>query len=76
MTTQVIQEAPIGPAGMLFTTKGFMPECLLTKKQIVEEYDDATVTANEFYIGAELVRRDVDLALKSKAIFDIQAKEF
>lgn len=75
MNTTTLQQAPIGPPCTLFTTRGFVPEALLSKQVVVEEYPDATVTAHEFYIGAELVRRDVNLALKPKALFDLQAKE-
>lgn len=62
MTTQVIH-----------TTKGDLPLSELIHKQVVEEYEDATVTAQEYYLGEELVRRDVHVALKGKELPMAQA---
>lgn len=45
----------------VFTKNGLMERAELTVKDIVEEHDNARVTATEWYAGAELVRRDVNV---------------
>lgn len=58
---------------MIYTTKGDMPIADLLHKEVVEDYEDATVTAQEYYLGEELVRRDVHVALKGKELSMAQA---
>lgn len=61
--------------GFIFTTLGAVEEVLLEKKVIVEDFDEATSTATEYWLDGECVRRDVNLALKPKVMFEIEAKE-
>ena len=58
---------------LIYTTKGEIDEALLEKKLIVEDYPDATVTATEYFLGDELVKRDVDVALKGRDLNLAQA---
>lgn len=43
----------------VFTTKGLVDRSRLEVKDIVEEHDNARVTATEWLLDGELVRRDV-----------------
>ncbi len=63
------------PDGHLFTTKGVLPVASLEKTEIVSDEADAVVTATEYRLDGELVRRDVNLALKPKDILNIEAQE-
>ena len=74
MNTQTLVSVPAGVPGMIHTTRGFFPECLTRKEVVTQDFPDALVTATEYYVGSEQVRRDVNLALKTKAVFDLQAK--
>lgn len=73
----VHSEVPAGDIheGHIFTNQGVLPLDSLEVKKVVTEEQDAVVTATEFYLQGELVRRDVDLALKPKNIFDVEAQE-
>jgi hypothetical protein len=42
----------------VFTTKGLLEREQLTVKDVIEEGPNARVTATEWYLGDELVRRD------------------
>lgn len=44
---------------LVHTTKGLVERDQLQAKDIITEADNARVTATEWYLGAELVRRDV-----------------
>ena len=57
----------------IYTTKGDIEEALLTTKLVTEDYPDATVTATEYFLGDELVKRDVNVALKGKDLNLAQA---
>lgn len=46
---------------LIHTTHGLVERNLLTVKDIVAEEDNARVTATEWYLGEELVRRDVNV---------------
>lgn len=43
----------------VFTTKGIVDQSLLTVADIVTEEENARVTATEWHLDGELVRRDV-----------------
>lgn len=45
----------------VWTTRGLVEREQLTVKDIVEEHDQARVTATEWFLGDELVRRDVNV---------------
>jgi hypothetical protein len=45
----------------VFTTKGLLPREMLTVKDIVSDEANARVIATEWYLGDELVRRDVNV---------------
>lgn len=45
----------------VYTTKGLVDREALTVKDIVTETGDARVIATEWYMGDELVRRDVNV---------------
>jgi len=53
---------------LIHTTKGDLPESDLVKSIIEQDYEDAKVIATEYRYGDELVRRDVEVALKPKAL--------
>lgn len=53
---------------LIHTIKGDLPEGELVKSIIEQDYEDAKVTATEYHYGDELVRRDVEVALKPKAL--------
>lgn len=57
----------------IHTTKGDMPVGKLLHREVVEDFEDATVIAQEYYLGEELVRRDVHVALKGKELGMAQA---
>lgn len=44
---------------LVHTTKGLVERDQLNVKDITEEHDNARVTATEWYLNDELVRRDV-----------------
>jgi hypothetical protein len=46
---------------LIHTTKGMVERDQLAVKDIVEEHENARVTATEWYMGDELVRRDVNV---------------
>jgi phage FluMu protein gp41 len=45
----------------VYTTKGVVDRSLLTVKDIITEEDNARITATEWFMGDELVRRDVNV---------------
>lgn len=63
------------PDGHIFTTRGVLPVDSLVKTEVVTDEQDAVVTATEYRLDGELVRRDVNLALKPKNILNIEAQE-
>ena len=58
---------------MIYTTRGDMPKCLLRHEEVVQYFPDAVLTAQEYFIGEELVRRDLHVALKGKELAMAQA---
>jgi hypothetical protein len=46
---------------LVITTKGLIEREALTAKDVISEEDNARVTATEWYLGEELVRRDVNV---------------
>lgn len=46
---------------LVTTTKGLVEREALTVKDVISEEDSARVTATEWYLGDELVRRDVNV---------------
>lgn len=48
---------------LVYTKNGLIERHRLTVKDIVEENDSCRVTATEWYLGEELVRRDVNVNL-------------
>jgi len=60
----------------IITTRGLMDESLLNKRIVESDEQDAFVTATEYWLDDELVHRSVHAALKSKALFSLQAQEF
>lgn len=48
---------------LVHTAKGLVERGQLTVKDITEEHDNARVIATEWYLGDELVRRDVNVNL-------------
>jgi hypothetical protein len=46
---------------LVITTKGLVEREALTVKDVISEEDSARVTATEWYLGEELVRRDVNV---------------
>lgn len=59
----------------IFTTHGDLPLASLTKKIIEEDAPDGFVTATEYRLGDEVVRRDVHVAVKAHAVLQLQAQE-
>ena len=60
---------------LVHTTKGLIERDQLTTKEVVTEEDNARVTATEWYLGEELVRRDVNVnVLRGISLFGEQAK--
>lgn len=57
----------------IFTTRGNFPACLLRHESVTEDYPEATIYAEEYYIGAELVKRSLHAALKSKELLVAQS---
>lgn len=45
------------------TTKGLVEREKLVARDIVEEHDNARVVATEWYMGDEMVRRDVHVSV-------------
>lgn len=62
-------------AGQVHTTKGLIDRDKLTVKDIVSEEDNARVVATEWFLGDELVRRDVAVSiLRGQAVAGEQAE--
>ena len=61
---------------MITTTKGDMPEEVLSKKTTTTDEQDGIVTATEYWLDGELVHRSLDILLKTKAIGSPQAQGF
>lgn len=59
----------------IFTTRGDLPIDSLVKKIDVQDQPDGVVTATEYWLGEECVRRDVNVALKPHALFQLEAQE-
>lgn len=60
---------------LVYTKDGLIERERLTVKDIVSEEDNARVTATEWYLGDELVRRDVHVnILRGQSVFGEQAK--
>ena len=56
------------------TAKGMIDLSLLTVKDIVVTEDNARIIATEWYLGEELVRRDVNVnILRGLEVFNTQA---
>lgn len=45
----------------VYTTKGLVERDQLSVKDVFEEHDNARVHATEWFLGDELVRRDVNV---------------
>lgn len=60
----------------IFTTHGDLPLDSLTKTIIEEDAPDGFVTATEYRLGDEIVRRDVHVAVKAHAVLNLEAQEF
>ena len=58
----------------IFTSRGMFPTCLLRHETPVEDYEEATIYADEYYIGDELVKRSMHVALKSKDLLVAQSE--
>lgn len=52
----------------IYTTNGYVDPSILEKKVIVSDEPQAHITATEYWLEGELVRRDVDIALKGREI--------
>lgn len=52
------------------TNKGLIDRDLLTIRDVVEEYDNARVSATEWFLEGELVRRDVNVNVLRGASLD------
>ena len=59
----------------IHTTHGDLPLDSLTKTIIKEEAPDGFVTATEYRLGDEVVRRDVHVDIKAHAVLKLQAQE-
>lgn len=46
---------------LVYTKNGMIPRSQLVIKDIIEEHENARVFATEWYLGDELVRRDVNV---------------
>lgn len=76
MNAQVLQDQTQEvPEGFIFTTHGAIAEERLEKFVTTEDSGDAIATVTEYWLDGELVRRDVNLALKPKAFFDLVQQE-
>lgn len=74
----VVQTQPMdaaAPEGHIWTNKGYLPIASLTKEEIVKDEPEVVSTATEYRLDGELVRRDVNLALKPKQILNLEAQE-
>lgn len=59
----------------VFTTKGLVDRDQLIAKDIIEEHDNARNVITEWFMGDELVRRDVHVSvLRGHEIFGEQAQ--
>lgn len=60
---------------MVHTTKGLIERDRLVATDIVSDEDNARVTATEWHLDGELVRRDVNVnILQGQAVFGDQAE--
>lgn len=60
---------------VVMTTKGLIDLSLLTVKDVVSTEENCRVTATEWYLGEELVRRDVNVnVLAGLDMFPSQAE--
>lgn len=60
---------------MVHTTQGLIERQRLEVKDVTVEEDNARVTATEWYLGGQLVRRDVHVnILRGQPIFGEMAK--
>lgn len=60
---------------LVHTTKGLIERDQLEAKDIISEQDNARVIATEWFLGDELVRRDVHVSiLRGQSVFGEQAK--
>ena len=59
----------------IFTTHGHIPLSSLVKKITTEDAPDGFVTATEYRLGDEIVRRDVHVDIKAHAVLKLQAQE-
>lgn len=48
---------------LVHTTKGLVEREQLQAKDIIEEHDNARVVATEWFLGDEMVRRDVHVSI-------------
>ena len=61
--------------GMVHTTKGMISRDRLVVTDITSDEDNARVTATEWHLDGELVRRDVNVnILQGQAVFGDQAE--
>lgn len=61
---------------MVHTTKGLIERERLTVKDIVSDEDNARVTATEWHLDGELVRRDVAVSILSGHSLAAEQGEF
>ncbi|MBV8666730.1 MAG: hypothetical protein JO269_09620 [Burkholderiaceae bacterium] len=54
--------------GKIYTTKGMVKRDRLTDKVFVQDHPQGIITATEYYLDGELVRRDVDIKLKPNIV--------
>lgn len=60
---------------LVFTTKGEIERDMLVATDIVSEEENARVTATEWHLDGELVRRDVNVnILRGQPVFGKQAE--
>ena len=60
---------------MINTTKGDIPLDCLEVRTVTQDEPEVVATATEYWLDGECVRRDVNLALKPKDIFQHTAQE-
>ncbi len=63
-------------ADSIETLIGVLPLDSLVKKVLTFDESEATLTATEYWYDGQLVRRDVNVALKPKDILSFTAEEF
>ena len=59
----------------IHTIHGELPIDSLEKKIIEEDAPDGFVTATEYWLNGEIVRRDVHVAVKAHAVHNLEAQE-